>query len=80
MRIDEFTAPGDIDGELSAVEITRFLTAGYDLTIPVQHPREYKRYDSQVTNELSELSQITTKLAGSSQITIKLSRISTLEE
>lgn len=33
MRIDEFSAPAQIDGSLSTVEITRFLTFGFDITI-----------------------------------------------
>lgn len=33
MRIDEFSAPTDIDGSLSTEEITRFLLFGFDITI-----------------------------------------------
>jgi len=36
VRIDEFSAPGDIDGSLSTEEQTRFLTFGFD--IPLDEP------------------------------------------
>lgn len=33
MRIDEFSAPADIDGTLDTTEITRFLLFGFDIEI-----------------------------------------------
>jgi hypothetical protein len=35
LRLDEFSAPADIDGEFTTQERTRFLSFGFDITMYV---------------------------------------------
>lgn len=68
MRIDEFSAPSDIDGAIDSTEQTRFLLFGFDTDLYNILWSENFRIKSEISTKLSIKSYITTTLRVESTI------------